>query len=404
MSTNTLSNPSYPRSAAAIIVAAGRGERAGSAGGPKQYRSVGGRTIIRRTLDAIRADGRIDRIVVAIHPDDEALFNEAAGPVDERTSIVFGGATRQDSVRRALEALKDTDTDAVLIHDGVRPFVDAGLLDRIVTALGPTSGACPVLPVVDTLKRGSDSMIRGTVERKDLYGAQTPQAFPFPAILAAHQQAAERPDLVFTDDASLAEWVGMPVRLVEGDPENLKLTYPRDIDMANAKLAGAFPDVRTGNGYDVHSFEPGDAVFLAGVRIPHTKKLSGHSDADVALHALTDALLATIGAGDIGTHFPPSDPQWRGAASHIFVEHAVKLVRARGGRIANADITLICEAPKIGPHRDAMTAALTDMLGISADRVSVKATTNERLGFVGREEGIASIATATVVYPGGVPE
>jgi 2-C-methyl-D-erythritol 4-phosphate cytidylyltransferase/2-C-methyl-D-erythritol 2,4-cyclodiphosphate synthase len=207
----------------------------------------------------------------------------------------------------------------------------------------------------------------------------------------------------FTDDAAIAEWTGMPVKLVEGSPDNIKLTWARDIEMADQRLSGTrFPDVRTGNGYDVHSFEVGDHVWLCGVKIPHTKKLSGHSDADVGLHALTDALLATRGAGDIGTHFPPSDPQWKGAVSKIFVEHAASLVRAAGGRIANADITLICEAPRIGPHREAMTTAISEMLGIDPGRVSVKATTNERLGFIGREEGIAAIATATVIYPGEV--
>lgn len=394
----------FPRSIASIVVAGGRGERAGSDGGPKQYRQIAGRAIIARTLDALLADSRIRLIIVVIHRDDDALFRQAYGASGDRVRTATGGATRQESVRMGLEALHDTDIDAVLIHDAVRPFISTKLLDRIIAGLEPDAGSCPVLPLVDTIKRGAGGKIDATVDRANLYAAQTPQAFPYAAILDAHQRATTESGTNFTDDASIAEWAGIPVRLVEGDPDNIKITYARDIDMANAKLGSGFPDVRTGNGYDVHAFEPGESVTLAGVSIPHTKKLTGHSDADVALHALTDALLATLGAGDIGTHFPPSDPQWRGAASRIFVEHAVKLARARGGRIANADITLICEAPKIGPHRAAMTAALTDMLGISADRVSVKATTNERLGFVGREEGIAAIATASVVYPGGLPE
>ena len=260
----------------------------------------------------------------------------------------------------------------------------------------------PALAVSDTLKKADKKVICGTVERAGLYAAQTPQAFPYLAILKAHISAVESGRSDFTDDASICEWAGIPVNIVEGSPDNVKLTWKRDIELADERLSShsAFPDVRTGNGYDVHSFEPGDHVTLCGVDIPHDAKLNGHSDADVALHALTDALLATRGAGDIGTHFPPSDPQWRGAASSIFVKHAVSIVRAAGGRIANADITLICEAPKVGPHRQAMTATLSELLDIDADRVSVKATTNEKLGFIGRKEGIAAIATATVVYPG----
>jgi 2-C-methyl-D-erythritol 4-phosphate cytidylyltransferase/2-C-methyl-D-erythritol 2,4-cyclodiphosphate synthase len=242
------------------------------------------------------------------------------------------------------------------------------------------------------------------VDRAGLFAAQTPQGFPFDAILEAHEKAAESRRGDFTDDAAIAEWAGMPVEIVAGSPDNVKLTWARDIAMADDKLShGLFPDVRTGNGYDVHAFGPGDHVTLCGVAIPYEKSLTGHSDADVGLHALTDALLATCGAGDIGTHFPPSDPQWKGAASRRFVEHAAGIVRAKGGRIANADITLICEAPKIGPHREKMVEALSGMLGIVAERISVKATTNEKLGFIGRSEGIAAIATAGVIYPGSVP-
>jgi len=390
-----------------VIVAAGRGERAGqSADGPKQYRRIGGVPVIRRTLEAFLAHPAIAEVAVAIHADDGALFAGAAGALAGRVTAVPGGATRQASTRLALLALRDKGLDAVLIHDGVRPFADAALIDRVIAGLAPGGGSLPALAVSDTLKRaGSDRAVAGTVPRDGLFAAQTPQGFPFDAILAAHERAHEARRDDFTDDAAIAEWAGIAVRIVEGSPDNVKLTWARDIDMANARLsAGLLPDVRTGNGYDVHSFEDGDHVTLCGVAIPHSHKLSGHSDADVALHALTDALLATCGAGDIGTHFPPSDPRWKGAASRIFVEEAVRIVRGKGGRIANADITLIAEAPKIGPHRAAMTAALSSMLGVSADRVSVKATTNERLGFVGREEGIAAIATASVVYPGGLPE
>jgi len=294
----------------------------------------------------------------------------------------------------------------VLIHDGVRPFVDAGLIDRVIAGLDGDCGSLPALAVSDTLKEaGNDGLVTKTVPRAGLFAAQTPQGFAFGPILAAHERAHQAGRENFTDDAAIAEWAGIPVRIVEGSPDNVKLTWAREIEMANARLsAGMLPDVRTGNGYDVHSFAEGDHVTLCGVAIPHSKRLSGHSDADVALHALTDALLATCGAGDIGTHFPPSDMRWNGAASRIFVAEAVRIVRDKGGRIANADITLIAEAPKIGPHRAAMTEALCAMLGVSTDRVSVKATTNERLGFVGREEGIAAIATASVVYPGGLPE
>jgi 2-C-methyl-D-erythritol 4-phosphate cytidylyltransferase / 2-C-methyl-D-erythritol 2,4-cyclodiphosphate synthase len=392
---------------AAVIVAAGRGERAGqSTEGPKQYRRIGGRAVLYRTIEAFSSHPSIGIIVVAIHPDDMELFS-AMGDFAREIIVVPGGSTRQESTRLALRALAGETPKVVLIHDGVRPFVDAALIDRVIAATDAGQGALPALPVSDTLKRGAaDGTIVETVPRAGLHAAQTPQGFPFGPIMAAHDRAhaAGRDD--FTDDAAIAEWSGLPVQIVPGSPDNMKLTWAKDIAMSNERLSqrSGFPDVRTGNGYDVHSFEPGDHVTLCGVAIPHTKKLNGHSDADVGLHALTDALLATCGAGDIGTHFPPSDPQWKGAASHIFVEHAAGIVRSAGGRIANADITLICEAPRVGPHREAMTEALSKMLGIARERISIKATTNEKLGFVGREEGIAAIATASVVYPGDVPE
>lgn len=390
-----------------VIVAAGRGERAGqSEEGPKQYRRIGGVPVIRRTLAAFAGHPAIDAVAVAIHADDFDLFREAAGGYTDRVVTVPGGRTRQESTRLALEALAEYQLAAVLIHDGVRPFVDAALIDRVVEGIDGC-GSLPALPVSDTLKRaGEDAIVTGTVSRDGLHAAQTPQGFPYDTIREAHERARAAGRSDFTDDAAIAEWAGIPVRIVAGSPDNVKLTWARDIEMADARFGrqAGFPDVRTGNGYDVHQFGDGDHVTLCGVAIPHDRRLAGHSDADVGLHALTDALLATCGAGDIGTHFPPSDPQWKGAASRIFVEEAVRIVRAKGGRIANADVTLICEAPKVGPHRERMVEAMAAMLGIALDRVSVKATTNERLGFVGREEGMAAIAMATVVYPGELPE
>ncbi len=395
--------------AAAVIVAAGRGERAGqSVEGPKQYRLIGGEAVLARTLRAFTDCPLIEKIVVVIHPDDHALYRRSVPVSHENIIVVTGGPTRQESTRLGLLALREEAPPYVLIHDGVRPFISQGLLERIMANLSPENGVLPALAVSDTLKRAAaDGIVQTTVSRAGLFAAQTPQAFPYAPILDAHEKAFTISRTDFTDDAAIAEWQGIAVRLIEGSADNTKLTWAKDIEMADKRLRQqhtAFPDIRTGNGYDVHSFEPGDHVTLCGVKIPHEAKLNGHSDADVALHALTDALLATRGAGDIGTHFPPSDPQWKGAASRIFIEHAVKIVREAGGRIANVDVTLISEAPKIGPHRTVMTEALCDMLGISADRVSIKATTNEKMGFVGRREGIAAIATATVIYPGEVPE
>lgn len=392
----------------AVIVAAGRGERAGQANGPKQFRMVGGKAVLSRTIEAIACAPAVGRIVVVIHPDDRDLFAAACGDAAPRIVITTGGRSRQASTRLGLLALADAEPDYVLIHDGVRPFVDAALLARIIAALDPAHGVLPALAVSDTLKKATASgEVHGTVPRDGLYAAQTPQAFPFRPILEAHEAAFAEDRMDFTDDAAIAEWHGIAVRIVEGSPDNVKLTWARDIEMADERLshhADIFPDIRVGNGYDVHAFAPGDHVTLCGVDIAHDARLSGHSDADVGLHALTDALLATQGAGDIGTHFPPSDPQWKGAASRVFVEHAARIVREAGGRISNADVTLIAEAPKVGPHRDAMVAAMAEMLSISPARISVKATTNEKLGFVGRGEGIAAIATATVIYPGEVPQ
>lgn len=388
-----------------VIVAAGRGERAGTPQeGPKQYRRIGGEPVIRHTLRQFLTWQQAGPIVVVIHPDDQALFAEACQGIVEAGRILttFGGATRQQSVLEGLLCLAETNATHVMIHDAARPFIGHDLLNRIAAGLESGEAAVlPALPVTDTLKRaGLDATVETTVARAGLWAAQTPQSFALPAILEAHLRAASSDRHDFTDDASIAEWAGIPVRLVEGSPDNVKLTLRRDITMADEKLSRhpALPDVRTGNGYDVHQLVEGDGVTLCGVFMPHDQKLSGHSDADVALHALTDALLATCGAGDIGDHFPPSDPQWKGAASRIFLAHAAEIVRQRGGIITNADVSIIAEAPKVGPHREAMRQNLSDILGISIDRCSIKATTNEKIGFIGRKEGIAAIATATVVY------
>ncbi len=389
-----------PFSIGVVIVAAGRGERAGAPqDGPKQYRFIGGRPVIAHTLDCFRRWRLPVSVCIVIHPDDECLLAQAVPKCDD-VAVVYGGTTRQQSVLNGLRHFSDAGIGHVMIQDAVRPFIDHALLDRVVNAFEAGAiGVLPAIPVTDTLKRGdARGQVIETVPRAGLYAAQTPQSFRFAEILDAHEKAALAGHAGFTDDASIAEWAGLPVTIIAGMPDNVKLTVKRDIDMADEKLSAHLPDVRTGNGYDVHQLEPGDGVTLCGIFIPHDQRLKGHSDADVALHALTDALLATCGAGDIGDHFPPSDPQWRGAASRIFLEHAAGIVREKGGKIMNADVSLIAEAPKIGPHRDAMRANLADMLKIDLERCSVKATTNETIGFIGRREGIAAIATATVVY------
>ncbi|WP_420409309.1 bifunctional 2-C-methyl-D-erythritol 4-phosphate cytidylyltransferase/2-C-methyl-D-erythritol 2,4-cyclodiphosphate synthase [Hoeflea sp.] len=400
------------RRLAVIIVAAGRGERAGShKEGPKQYRLVGGKPVLAWTLSRFLSRPACTDIIAVVHEDDKALFEAVTAGIDggQRIRTVTGGQNRQASVLAGLEALSGEAPDMVLIHDGVRPFVSHQLIDGVVAALEDGDrAALPAVQIADTLKRGdATGIVTDTVPRNGLFGAQTPQGFDYRAILEAHRQAAQDPGTEFTDDCAVAEWAGIPVRLTPGSPLNVKLTTAEDIAMADDRLsnrraeatvAPALPDVRTGNGYDVHRLVPGDYVTLCGVRIPHDQRLDGHSDADVALHALTDALLATCGAGDIGDHFPPSDPEWRGAASEIFLAHALRIVREAGGVIMNADLSLIAEAPKIGPHRLEMRQNLARILEISLERCSVKATTNETIGFAGRREGIAAIATASVVY------
>ncbi len=386
-----------------VIVAAGRGERAGGTSeGPKQYRLVGGKPVIRHALETILTWPKTSNVAIVVHADDHALLHDSLGSLrdDPRLLICDGGRTRQESVLCGLEALQQYQPANVMIHDAARPFLQHDLLERLSDSIASGDRAViPALQVSDTLKRGEGGTIAQTFDRAALYAAQTPQTFEYNAILDAHRRATKETGISFTDDASIAEWAGIAVRLAEGSPDNVKLTLRRDIEIANERLASKMlPDVRCGNGYDVHQLVPGNGVTLCGVFIEHDKSLSGHSDADVALHALTDALLATCGAGDIGDHFPPTDPQWRGAASSIFLKEAARIVRDKGGVITNADVSLIAEKPKIGPHRQIMRENLADMLGITIDRCSVKATTNEKLGFAGREEGIAAIATATVIF------
>jgi 2-C-methyl-D-erythritol 4-phosphate cytidylyltransferase/2-C-methyl-D-erythritol 2,4-cyclodiphosphate synthase len=360
--------------------------------------------MIARTIAAFAAHPRIDDILVVIHPDDETLYQAASKPFSGRLrKPIPGGARRQDSVRAGLEALASAAPSSVLIHDAARPFVPAELIDRVIDSLGTHQGALPALPVTDSIKRAQQGRVTGTVERDSLWQAQTPQGFKFDAILAAHRAAAREPGRDFTDDSGVAEWFGLEIALVEGAASNRKLTTAEDLRIADALLqkkdARGPGTIRVASGYDVHAFGPGDTVTLCGVSIPHPKKLVGHSDADVGLHALTDALLGTIAEGDIGVHFPPSDARWRGAASELFLKHAAAKVEQRGGTIVHVDVTLLCEAPRIGPYRDQMRGRIAAMLGLELSQVSIKATTNEGLGFIGRGEGIAAMATATVSLP-----
>ncbi|WEK52732.1 MAG: bifunctional 2-C-methyl-D-erythritol 4-phosphate cytidylyltransferase/2-C-methyl-D-erythritol 2,4-cyclodiphosphate synthase [Candidatus Kaistia colombiensis] len=387
---------------AALIVAAGRGVRAGGEM-PKQYRKLAGQTILRRTASRFLSHPRIDDVLVVIHADDAALYEAAVGDETGLLPFVTGGATRQESVRRGLEALAARGVTHVLVHDAVRPFASPALIDRVIDGLAASDAVLAASPVTDTLKRADARLVvDGTVAREDLYAAETPQAFRLATILDAHRLAATASE-PFTDDAGIAEWAGIPVKIVLGERTNIKLTLPEDIDVADTRLRMEevlrVGETRVGTGYDVHSFTEGDGVWLGGVQILHDRKLSGHSDADVALHALTDAVLGAIADGDIGDHFPPSDPQWRGASSDRFLAFAAERVRARGGVIVNLDLAIIAEEPRIGPHRDAMRARIAEIAGIGAGRVGVKATTNEKMGFVGRGEGIAAIASATIRLP-----
>lgn len=367
---------------AVIIVAAGRGTRMGG-DVPKQWQMLAGKPVLAHVVAAFAGLS----VVLVIHPDDRAQA-EGLG-----VRLVEGGASRDASVRAGLKALEGSGVTEVLIHDGARPLVSRGLIDRLVGALERHDGAAPALAVTDALWRGDGGLVSGTVDRAGLFRAQTPQAFRFAPILAAH---LAHPGGAL-DDVEVARAAGLDVAIVEGEETNLKLTFPGDFARAEAILRGRDMNVRLGNGYDVHAFCEGDHVWLCGVKVPHSKGLLGHSDADVGMHALTDAIYGALAEGDIGRHFPPSDPQWKGAASHVFLAHAVTLARSRGYVLGNCDVTLVCERPKIGPHAIAMQQELARIMGVEVGRVSVKATTSERLGFTGREEGIAAQATALLV-------
>ena len=387
-----------PERTAAILVAAGRGLRAG-AGGPKQYREIGGQTVIFRAMQAFCRHPDVFAVQPVVNPDDAVIFNAAVAGLRHQPPT-NGGATRQASVHAGLEALAAEKPDIVLIHDAARPFVTSAVISRAIDAAGRTGAAVPAIPVTDTIKQVSDTGdVEATPERARLRIAQTPQAFRFDVILDAHRRAARDGRSDFTDDAALAEWAGLTVATFEGDPANMKLTTPEDFIREEARLAAELGDIRTGTGYDVHAFGDGDHLMLCGVRVPHTRGFLAHSDGDVGLHALVDAILGALADGDIGSHFPPSDPQWKGAASDKFLKYAVERVIARGGRIANLEVTMICERPKIGPLRDIMRARIAEITGLNISRVAVKATTSERLGFTGREEGIAATASATIRLP-----
>lgn len=371
---------------AALIVAAGRGTRAGGHL-PKQWQVIAGRPVLAHTLNALAP--HVDTVCVVLHPDDTEQWQASGLHADV---IATGGMTRDASVLNGLQALADFGPEHVLIHDAARPCVSREVIERVKSSLMQSPAAAPAIAVTDALWIGADTAVTGTQDRTNLYRAQTPQGFHFAAILSAHQSR----NMPAADDVEVARDAGLEVTIVCGDDNNIKITTPADFARA-AELLEAPMDVRCGNGYDVHRFGEGDHVWLCGVKVPHGRSLQGHSDADVGMHAVTDAIYGALGQGDIGQHFPPSDPQWKGAASHIFLRHAAQLADEMGYVISNIDCTLVCEHPKIGPHQPAMRAALSEIIGLPADRISVKATTSERLGFTGREEGIASIATATLV-------
>ncbi|MGO9134127.1 MAG: bifunctional 2-C-methyl-D-erythritol 4-phosphate cytidylyltransferase/2-C-methyl-D-erythritol 2,4-cyclodiphosphate synthase [Methylovirgula sp.] len=391
---------------AILVVAAGRGSRAGP-GLPKQYRDVAGRPLLAHTLAALLQAAPHARVITVIHKDDQDLYARAVAHLspEDRSRLygpTEGGDTRQDSVRMGLEALaRQRPLPAiVLIHDGARPFSSAALVARAHAAAHEHGAAVPGLLLTDTVKEvDAGGRVVATPQRSMLRSVQTPQAFRFDLILGAHRDAHSAGQTGLTDDAAIAEWAGHGVHIFEGERENVKITSAEDIGLAETKLIGTLLDVRMGQGFDVHAFGPGDHVWLGGLKVPHDHGLLGHSDADVLSHAITDAILGAIAEGDIGSHFPPSDPQWRGAASSIFLAAAMELLRARGGVLAHIDATLICERPKIGPHRDAIRVSLAEITGVPIERIAVKATTSEHLGFTGREEGMAALAIATVRLP-----
>jgi len=375
-----------PDTYAVIVTAAGRGTRAGG-DIPKQWRVLDGRSVIQRSIEAFAG---FPRIVVTLSPED---MGRGLDQLSGQVVLVAGGDTRSASIRAALETLEGSGVTHVLIHDGARPLVSPHVIHGVVAALeAGADAAAPGLPVTDALWRAEGGHVTGTANREGLLRAQTPQGFRLDAILAAHRAFPEGA----ADDVELALRAGLTVTATPGDEDNLKLTWPQDFARAE-RIMGAPMDIRLGNGFDVHAFTTGDHVWLCGVKIPHDKALLGHSDADVGMHALTDAIYGALAQGDIGRHFPPSDPQWKGAESHIFLRHAIELARSMGFALGNADVTLICERPKVGPHAGAMQLRLSEIMGVDPDRISVKATTSERLGFTGREEGIAAIATATLI-------
>ncbi|HWE73940.1 MAG TPA: bifunctional 2-C-methyl-D-erythritol 4-phosphate cytidylyltransferase/2-C-methyl-D-erythritol 2,4-cyclodiphosphate synthase [Stellaceae bacterium] len=378
----------------ALVVAAGRGTRLGGER-PKQYRTLGGQVLLRHSVERLAKHPRIDRVRVVYHQADRDLYNAAVAGLDILPPVP-GGAARQDSARLGLESLESLAPARVLIHDAARPFIDQIVVDRVLDALAQSPGAIPALPVADTVKRGEKGVVTETLDRGSLWRVQTPQGFDYRAILAAHRAVA---GLELTDDAAVAERAGLTVRLVEGAESNFKVTTTDDYERAEKLIAGGTGDYRSGQGFDVHAFGPGDHIWLCGLKVPHSHGLVGHSDADVGLHALTDAILGALGAGDIGMHFPPSDPKWRGAPSHLFLRHAADLVARARGRIVHVDVTMMCEAPRIGPHRETMVAKIAEILGLPTNRVSVKATTTEKLGFLGRGEGMAAQAIATLQLP-----
>ena len=379
----------------AILVAAGRGSRFGGAV-PKQYRMLAGRPLLRHAAEALLRSGGLAGAVAAIRPEDRSLYDQAAEGL-ELLPPIAGGAERQDSVAAALESLASLQPDTVLVHDGVRPLLAPEVTRRVLAALTEWDGAIAALPVTDTVKRaGSAGVVADTLDRSGLWLAQTPQGFRFGPFLEAHRRYR---GAALSDDAAIAERAGLRIRLVMGSEQNLKVTTEEDLVRAERLLFARCGDLRTGFGFDVHRFGPGDHVMLCGVRVPHDRGLIGHSDADVGLHALTDAVLGAIAAGDIGVHFPPSDPRWQGADSARFLRHAVELVRARGGLVRHLDVTIVCEAPRIGPYRSAMAERVAAIAGLEPGRVGVKATTTEGLGFAGRGEGIAVQAVATVGLP-----
>jgi len=380
---------------AVIIVAAGRGSRAGE-GLPKQYQHVAGKPLLRHTLEALQRCAPQTYLQVVIHPDDHDLFKQATKGLN-LLEPALGGSTRKESVLNGLHAVAAIDPKFVLIHDAARPFVTKSMISNIIAALADGAKAVvPTVAIVDTLSKISEGRIVSHVNREGLHAVQTPQGFQFTDLVAAHEELAEQD---FTDDGSVMEAVGFSVTTTEGDTKNFKVTYPEDFRKAEAAIMMELADIRVGSGYDVHRFDEGDYVWLGGIKIPFHRSLKGHSDADVALHALTDALLSAISAGDIGSHFPPNDNKWKGASSDIFINKAAQLIKDKQGIIAHITICIICENPKIGPHKHNIQKRIAEMLDIEINRVSVQATTTEKLGFTGREEGIAAQATATVRLP-----